>query len=81
MVQGGPDVLIDADGLVGAPDEAAGEEGDEQEDAVVELGARAGHVDLVEEPVEVEEGRGELVQDEGRAVVVDERSLMTHREI
>lgn len=74
-MQGRPDVLVDADGLVGAPDETAAEEGDEQEDAVVELGARARHVDLVEEPVEVEEGRGQLVEDEGWTVVVDERSL------
>lgn len=30
---------------------------------------------LVEEPVEVEEGGGELVEDEGGAVEVDEGSL------
>jgi len=32
-------------------------------------------VQLVEEPVEVEEGGGELVEDEGGAVEVDEGSL------
>jgi len=32
-------------------------------------------VQLVEEPVEVEEGGGELVEDEGGAVEVDEWSL------
>lgn len=30
---------------------------------------------LIEEPVKVEEGRRELVEDKGRAVEVDERSL------
>lgn len=52
-MQRGPDVLVDADGLVGAPEEAAAEEAAEEEHAVVPLGARAGHVEFVEEPVEV----------------------------
>lgn len=30
---------------------------------------------FIEEPVKVEEGRGELVEDEGGAVEIDERSL------
>lgn len=33
---------------------------------------------LIEEPVEVEERGGELVEDEGRAVEVDERALFYH---
>ena len=74
-MQRGPDVLGHADGLVGAPEEAAAEEAGEEEDAVVPLGAGAGHVELVEEPVEVEEGGGELVEDEGGAVEVDEWAL------
>ncbi len=74
-MHGGPDVGVHADGLVAAPDEAAAEEGGEQQEAVVPLRAGAGHVQLVEEPVEVEEGGGELVEDEGGAVEVDEWSL------
>lgn len=71
----GPDVLVDAEGLVGAPDEAAREEDKEEEDAVVELEAGAGEVEFVEEPVDVEEGGGELVEDKGWGVEVDEGAL------
>ena len=78
-MDGCPDVLVDADGLVGTPDEAAGEEGEEEEDAVVELGAGAGHVNFVEEPVEVEKGGGEFVEDESRPVEIDEWSLLRGR--
>ena len=52
-MEGLPDVLVDADGLVGAPDEAAAEEGGEQDDAVVPLVFGAGEVKLIEEPVDV----------------------------
>lgn len=54
-------VVKNTDGLVAAPDEAAGEEGEEEDDAVVELQFRARHVEFVAEPVDVEERRGELV--------------------
>ena len=74
-VHGGPEVLVDAQGLVRAPEEAAAEEGGEQEDAVDELGHRAGHVEFVKEPVEVEERRRELVEDEGDGVEVDKWPL------
>ncbi len=74
-MHGGPDVGVHADGLVAAPDEAAAEEGGEQQEAVVPLRAGPGHVQLVEEPVEVEEGGGELVENESGAVEVDEGSL------
>lgn len=75
-MQRGPDVLGDADALIGAPEEAAAEEGGEEEEAVVPLGAGAGHVEFVEEPVEVEEGGGDFIEDEGWAVEVYERSLL-----
>ena len=74
-VHGGPEVLVDAQRLVRTPEETATEEGDEQEDAVDELGERASHVEFVEEPVEVEEGRRELVEDKRGGVEVDERAL------
>ena len=75
-MDGGPDVLINADGLVGAPDEAAGEKGREQDEPVVELDAGAGQVELVAKPVDVEEGGGELVEDEGGSVEVDKGTLL-----
>lgn len=75
MLDAGPEVAVDEDGGVGAPHQAAGEEGGDQHEAVVELGAGAGHAQLVEEPVDVEEGRGELPEDEDGTVVVDEWPL------
>jgi hypothetical protein len=47
------DVVEDADGLVRAPAQAAGEEGQEEEDAVVELDFRTGEIEFVAEPVDV----------------------------
>lgn len=70
-----PHVLVDAEGLVSSPAEAAGEEGGEEADTVDELALGAGEAQFVEEPVKVEEWGGELVKDEGRGVVVDERAL------
>ena len=62
--------------MVGAPEKAAAEKGREEEDTVVPLWAGAGHLEFVEEPVEVEEGGGEFVEDEGGAVEVDEGALI-----
>lgn len=75
MMQAGPHVLVDAHRLIGAPQETAREEGGEQEDAVVPLGAGARHVQFVKEPVHVEERGRELVENKGRAVEVDKRPL------
>ena len=74
-MESGPDVLRDADGLVGAPEQATAEEAGEEKDAVVPLGSGAGHVQFVEEPVEVEKGGREFVEDEGRAVEIDKGTL------
>lgn len=46
--------------LEGAVDESAREEAEEQKNAVVQLRAGSGHVDLVKKPMNVEEGRGKL---------------------
>lgn len=70
-----PHVPVHHDGLPGAPDEAAGEEAEEQGHAVIPLSAAAGHVDFVEEPVDIEEWAGKLIEDEGRGEVVQEWSL------
>ena len=72
-----PHVGEDDHGHVAAPYEAAAEEGGDETDAVDELRERAGHAELVEEPVEVEKGRGEFVQEDAGAVVVYKRSLQT----
>lgn len=64
-LQRGPDILIHIDGLPSSPDESTGEECEEEQHAVVPLGFAPGHVELVEEPVEVQERRRELVEDEG----------------
>ena len=77
VVEGCPDVLVDANGLIGSPKETAAEEGDEEQDAVVPLGEGAGHAEFIEEPVEIEEGGGEFVEDECWAVEVHEGALVT----
>ena len=74
-MQCGPDVLGDADGLIGAPEQATAEEAREEKHAIVPLRTGAGHVQLIEEPVEVKKGGRELVEDESRAVEVDKRTL------
>lgn len=74
-MQRGPDILIHADGLVGSPDEATAEEGRQQDDAVVPLVFGARQVQLVEEPVDVEEWGGELVEDERGTIEIEEGSL------
>lgn len=56
LVNTGPEVAVDEKRLIGTPHQTTGEEGGDQHDAVVELGARTGHPKLVEEPVDVEEG-------------------------
>ena len=75
VAEGAGDVGEDTGGVVDAPEEAGGEEGGDEEDAVVELEGGAGEAELVEEPVDVEEGGGELVEDEGRGVEVEDRPL------
>jgi len=69
------DVAKNGDGGVGAPAQAAEEEGEGEAGAVDGLVDGAGEVEFVAEPVDVEEGRGELVQEEDGGVVVEEGSL------
>lgn len=56
LLQRIPHVPIDHDRLPGTPYKTAAEEYREKEHAVVPLSAAAGHVDLVKEPVDIEEG-------------------------
>ena len=55
MVEGRPYVLIHTNRLICSPDKAAREECEEKENSIVQLGARASHVEFVKEPVEVQE--------------------------
>jgi len=68
-------VIKHGQGGVRAPDKTAAEEGGEKENAVGELEVGTGFIELVEEPVDIEEGGGEFIEDEGWSVEVDERSL------
>lgn len=79
QVQSSPDILIDTDRLVGAPDETAAEERNEQDNAVVPLVFRAGEVQFVKKPVNVEKRGGKLVEDKSWAVEIDKRPLLHSR--
>jgi len=68
-------VAEDVVGAVKAPHDAAAEKGAGQDGAVDGLVDGAGEVELVAEPVDVEEGRGELIEQEDWAVEVEEGSL------
>lgn len=55
IVYGCPYVAKDAYGLIGSVDEAAGEEAKQEHETIVELRARPGHVELVHEPMKIQE--------------------------
>ena len=69
------DIAEDQVAAVVAPDNATAEEGRSEECAVDSLVDGAGEVELVAEPVNVEERARKLVQKEDRSVVVEERAL------
>lgn len=69
----------DPDGVVDAPDEAAGEEGGDEDGAIDGLIDGAGELELVAEPVDVKERAAELVQQEYRCGEVDEGTLRHKR--
>lgn len=75
LLEGVPHVPVDEGRLPGSPDEPTAEEHEEEHHAIVPLKVASGHVDLVQEPVDVEEGAGELVENEDGRVEVHERSL------
>jgi hypothetical protein len=74
------DVAEDEDAVVGAPGQAAAEEGSYEAESVDELVDGARQVQFVAEPVDVQERAGELEEDKDRRVVVDEGSLWFLRE-
>ena len=61
--------------MVAAPNQSGEEEGGQEHDPITPLQRAARHIQLVAEPVHVEEWRGELVEHEGWRVVVYEGSL------
>lgn len=69
-------VFEDDDGLIRSPYQSAAEECEEETDAVVELDIGTRHVEFVAEPVDVEEWRRQLIEDEYRAVEVEKRALV-----
>ena len=69
------DIVEDQVAAVVAPDNATAEEGRSEECAVDSLVDGTRKVELVAEPVDVEERAGKLVQKEHRSVVVEERAL------
>lgn len=69
------DIVEDQVAAVVAPDNATAEEGRSKECAVDGLVDGAGKVELVAEPVDIEERTRKLVQKEHRGVVVEERAL------
>lgn len=68
-------VIPNHGGLADAPDQTGREEGEEQDDAIVELDLSSGQTQLVAEPMNVEEGGRQLVEDEDGGIVVQEGSL------
>lgn len=61
--------------MVSTPDEAARKKCGEESEAVVELNFGAGEVELVAEPVDIEEWGGEFEEDEGWGIEVDKGPL------
>ena len=74
---GGVEVLCALVGGVRAPADAAEEERESEQGAVDGLIDGTSEVKLIAEPVDVEEGRAELVEEEDGAVEVDEWTLLT----
>ena len=72
---GSPYIPIHAYRLVGAPNQAAATKAQQEQNAVDKLSRGSGHAGLVEEPVDIQEGCRELVEDQIHAVVIHERPL------
>jgi hypothetical protein len=75
LSDGTVDIVEDQVAAVVAPDDAAAEEGRSEECAVDSLVDGTREVELVAEPVNVEERARKLVQKEHRGVVVEEWAL------
>ena len=72
------DILEHDDGVKCSPKNAAAEERADQEEPVDELDFPACELEFIAEPVDVEERRRELEEDEDAGVVVHERALLAH---
>ena len=67
-----PDILINACCLICSPCKPAAKKCQEEQYAIAELETGTGHVALVKEPIEIQERRGQLIENKGYAVVVCE---------
>ena len=74
-MHGSPDILIYTDGLVCPPEQATREESYKQGDSINKLKFRPRHIQFIEEPVEIEEGRGELIENKCTPIKVEKGSL------
>lgn len=70
-----PNVTESVVRLVVTKNQAGEEESEQEQNAVVKLEFCASHVDLVKEPVNVEERSGQLPKNKDAAVVVNKWSL------
>lgn len=75
-MQTSPQVASNEDRLVCTPYKAAAEKGKYEDEAIIQLSSRSSHAHLIEEPVDVEKGRGQLPKDEVATIVVDKRALL-----
>ena len=75
-----PDILIHPDALIRAPDQATGAESRDERGPIHELCGRPRHAELIHEPVDIEEWRRQLVQDEVQTVVIAEWALGSTRQ-
>lgn len=71
------DVLGHSPRAICSPHETTGEEGDDEKASVDSLIDRTCETELVAEPVDVEEGSRQLMEQKNRAVEVNEWSLPT----
>lgn len=75
ILYGSPHVLVHSEGLVVSPDQSTAAKGCNQSDAVVPLELTACPAQFVEEPVDVDKGGRQFVENEVKTVVVEERAL------
>lgn len=76
IVNGIPNVNKDFHRVICSPYEPAREEGSNQCDTIIQLNFRASQIQLVAEPVDVEEWGGQFPENKGCAIVVYEGALV-----
>ena len=69
------DVLEHRDGAISPPDEATAEKGGNEYATIYSLNKRSCEVELITKPMDIEEWRGQLVEEEDGTVIIDEWAL------